>query len=411
MKKKNIIIISIIAIILIVAIILGVVFFFSPNSPNKKVVYKVRPKDDTSQGESSDDSTDSDNELQKSDTPQIGVGMLKKVTSGKLGDGYYNVSFEYEHPGVVGLDAHYLLNVTDKMGNTFLSTDYTLKCDNKSVKIDGAELTVPYEVRQSGKPITITVTNKKYPSRTGTYQVTFPEFYEKTTFEDECDFLDLKKWPTNWYDGCVYPVAEDGKYVFRLQDHTQASFEMATAGYFKQSYGCFSARIKVGKSAPGNCAFWMCTDVNAGDMYLYNEEAPRQSGGEIDIIEYFPAWKDRYATTMHWNGWSSFHRTKGKEPSTNGIDLGDDYHIYSAVWTDSAVYFYLDDNLTFVCDEEGSVGKNAGPMHLLLQFSIDSSLKDGDIVSWGDFPFRYDDFPDAMYVDWVRAYQFESLME
>lgn len=67
-----------------------------------------------------------------------------KVISAEQGKNYLIVRPVVNHPGVVGLDAHYEISVSDKMQNVFASDDYTLKTDTASVKISGNVVTVPW---------------------------------------------------------------------------------------------------------------------------------------------------------------------------------------------------------------------------------------------------------------------------
>lgn len=316
-----------------------------------------------------------------------------KVVGANIGAGYYIVSPIDDHPGVVGMDAHYVMQARDKMGNYLPASDMEISVNNSSVKVSGAMLVVPYSVRSSSSPITVTVKQKSKPNRTGSYTFQFQKFSADPTLHDDFDTLNTDLWKTGWYQGMAGGVIEDGNLVFRAESDAH-SFVMSTTGTFNQAYGCFSARISMPQRGLVNGAFWLCTEP--GVVYIKNPQRPVQSGGELDIVEYYPAWGDGWAGTIHWNGWSDYHRSSGKD-TLQGENIAGNYHIYSAVWTPDAIYWYFDGLLCWVYTGEG-VGPNSGPMQVLLQMSV---KKQDD--AWGG-KYDPDAFPVEMKTDWVTVH-------
>lgn len=377
----------------------------------KKIVYIQR--EPSSEEETSSDNAE-DNSSQNNtnendyvfDPSESGSGatetVLGKITAADIGKNYYIFRPEVEHPGVAELDAKYQMIAMDRRNISLDKENMVLSCDNSNVKIDGNTVTIPYSVRSSGKTVTVSMYNREHPNRTGSFTFDFDvQFTEQPTFLDNFDTLDASVWSDEWYDNRM-PIeelyCEDGELVM-YADHGTKSIELSTTGTFNQAYGSFSARIKMPSSGLSNVAFWLCTEE--GVTYLKNPQRPSQSGGEIDIVEYFPTWGDhKTSCTLHWNGWSDYHASEGSEPLVEQTLRGE-YHIYSCVWTSTAIYWYIDEDLIWTYTGEG-VGPNAGPMQILLQHT--NTEEDSD---WGG-PYNPDDFPNESRVDYVRVYGLEK---
>lgn len=329
----------------------------------------------------------------------------KKVTSQNIGKNYYIFKPKVEHPSVAELDAYYEMIATDKRGRSLAVEDMVVECSDKRVKLEGNMLTIPYSVRCSGEKLTLTMYNKKFPNRTGSFTFDFDvQFTENPTFLDEFDTLDTNVWKDHWYEGTM-PIeelyCESGELVMYATEDSKA-IELSTTGTFRQAYGSFSARIKMPLTGVSNVAFWLCTEP--GIKYIKNIQRPTQSGGEIDIVEYFSSWGDhRTSCTVHYNGWSTYHVGEGKEPQVKQT-LRNEYHIYSCVWTSTAIYFYLDEDLIWTYTGDG-VAPNSGAMQLLLQHSTNREMtKDG----WAGKDYDPADYPNESRWDYVKVYGLES---
>lgn len=317
-----------------------------------------------------------------------------------ISENYYIFEPKVEHPGVVDMDAHYVMVAKDKRNRELDFEDIVLKCDNKDVKINGNILTVPYSVRSSGEKLEVSMYDKEHPNRTGEFTFNFDvQFTDKPTFSDDFDTLNPNIWADDFYENRVKLKelhCENGELVmYANADMDENGVELSTSGTFNQAYGSFSARIKMPKSGLSNVAFWLCTE--AGVTYLKNIQRPSESGGEIDVVEYFPTWgPNKTSCSVHWNGWSTYHSQATEEPEVEQT-LSGEWHIYSCVWTSSAVYFYLDDQHISTYTGDG-VGPNAGPMQILIQHS--NPKKDDE---WGG-KYNPDELPNESRWDYVKAY-------
>lgn len=166
-----------------------------------------------------------------------------------------------------------------------------------------------------------------------------------------------------------------------------------TQGKLSQLNGRWEARIKVPDAQGTWPAFWLLgEDINTVDW---------PACGEIDIME--AVWGDisKNHGSAHGPGYN------GGNAITNSIDvspatLKDDYHIYAIEWTTDSIRYFFDgikfhefsradaDNIgTWAFDTE---------MFIILNVAVGGSWPD----TYGQ-PAAVE-FPDTMYVDYVRVY-------
>lgn len=350
-------------------------------------------------------------------TTETKTNYAEKKISEDIGKDYYYLRPVVAHPGVVGMNATYEMMATDKRFYELDSERIELFCSDSRVTVNENKLIVPYNVRKEGK-LTITMKDKKYPNRTGSYTFDFVRFTTDPTFSDDFNTLDLSIWEDDSFDfkkDTIKPIetafCENGELVLRTtkEDHINGNnlkYEITTNGSFNQAYGCFSAKIKMPTSGLTNVAFWLMSE--SGVTYIKNPQAPSQSGGELDIVEYFPIWGDyRLSHALHWNGQGKYLTSDGKElniPVQMGKIRGE-YHVYSAVWTENAMYYYFDDMLTHTYTGEG-VAKGSGPMRVILQHA---SYRDGQYNAWAKETANINDFPNESRWDWIKVYGIEDI--
>lgn len=304
------------------------------------------------------------------------------------------VSVEVEHPGVPEMDAYYILMVKDKNDDVVLADNVTVSINNSKVTVNGYAITVPYSVRNSDDTLTVTVTSKTNKSVFGRYDFEFIKNSDLPTLEDNFNSLNTGLWSDHYNNGGFN--VEDGKLILTAQVGQQIG--ITTKENFEQAYGSYSARIKMPEKANANGAFWLYS--NSGKTYRRNPLNPSISGGEIDIVEYFPTWKNGsiWSTTVHWYGPTPNHiRSSGVDNLDSGVDLGNDYHIYSAVWTKEAIYSYLDGKLYRLYNGEG-ISDHSDGMQII--FSLRGN---NGVDSWGG-AFNANDYPDSIKVDWLKVY-------
>lgn len=164
------------------------------------------------------------------------------------------------------------------------------------------------------------------------------------------------------------------------------------------TYGRIEARIKLPYGQGIWPAFWMLGDSIATVGW------PRC--GEIDILEMVggetpqdASRGDRAAVgTVHWADSSGTHRYQGSSTASEDGRLADDYHVFSIVWDESSITWYMDGESYYRFDtaSSGSAAFDQG-FFILLNLAVGGN--------WPGSPDASTEFPQRMYVDWVRYYR------
>lgn len=331
------------------------------------------------------------------------------------------------HPGVADMDAVYEFfceyggRVIENCGNPL----FYLYTDDSDIKINGNEVIVPYFVRQEGREVTVHAELNDYvdKSRDGydSYTLKFnTAFGNEPSFFDDFEAFDHNKWSggeEGWeYRSYKGGFVDNGDMVLRMTVD-EPRHVVTTAKSFQQTYGCFSAHMKFPgyKNSPCacNCAFWLCSNVLTPEKIMFNRNPEsdasfgKDHAGEIDIIEYSPAFGDFGTATFHYHGWGSYHIQRGKgEIPMHSIREG--YHTVSLVWEPDALYWYYDGRLTHVYKGDGIIGagkERGGDMVVLLQACMHMNLKKEDKgdKSWVGRTLMQD-FPMEFRTDWVKVH-------
>ena len=194
-------------------------------------------------------------------------------------------------------------------------------------------------------------------------------------------------------DQLVIKAIQKGK---RHGSNQYTSARLNTAGKFSFKYGKVAARIKLPKTEGIWPAFWMLganIDENGGNT-------PWPQCGEIDILELYGS-KDPAVVeaNIHFSDKNGAHDQMGSKSYElkEGI-FADDFHLFELEWTKERVSWLIDGKqyASFsIKDKEFSM------FHKEFFFLL-------NIAVGGTFAGRPDEtseFPEYMYVDWIRVYQ------
>jgi hypothetical protein len=222
--------------------------------------------------------------------------------------------------------------------------------------------------------------------------------HRELTFSDEFDSekLDTKKWLTNYYWGEKllkdrYSVESDlqaytekenfevrssilrintkpqritgkvwsAKNGFTSKEFSYTSGLINSGNSFRQKYGVFTAKIKLGNPSAKN-AFWMLADKITPHLDIC-----RTSSGKV---------------------WFDYFSTRGSTSKTSiGSRYSNDYYIYTLEWTSDKLVWKI--NNTEVFSQTSDVPQE--PMYVLLAGGLDKPIN--GLTS--------------MEIDWVRIYK------
>jgi beta-glucanase (GH16 family) len=166
-------------------------------------------------------------------------------------------------------------------------------------------------------------------------------------------------------------------------DYTSA--RIVTDGKHSWTYGKVEARMKLPKGQGMWPAFWMLGDN------IHQVGWP--ACGEIDIMEHINS-EDTLYGTLHW--YNEEHVQDGNQiPCTVG-----DYHNYAIEWDSGSIKWFLDGkqyHQVDIADSVNSTSEFHKPFYIILNLAIGGS--------WPKDPDDTTQFPDTVFVDYVRVYQ------
>ncbi len=121
--------------------------------------------------------------------------------------------------------------------------------------------------------------------------------------------------------------------------------------------------------------------------------------GEIDIMELIGKEPSVVYGTLHW-GTSGSHQSKGSSLALPSGDFSDEFHVFSIIWQQDSISWYINDEL-FLETNKSDVGGYNYPFNSD-QFFIFNVAVGGN---WPGSPDNTTAFPERMFVDYVRVFQ------
>jgi len=277
---------------------------------------------------------------------------------------------------------------------------------NLSIADSNTESSNPEQPAESGNAATQAPAQGIRSAVPDNYRLVFSDEFQSTE-------LDGLKWTTQYRWGSTWvinsekqfyvdqlsnpwfgykPFTLDGEYLYISANRTPdylldnaiwqpyLSGAMTTYNKFKMKYGYVEMRAKLPKGKGLWSAFWL----------LHQHDNDRRP--EIDVVEYIGDQSSLVYQTYHWmDGWAH-KRTPSYEAW--GPDYSQDFHTYAVKWEPGKITWYIDgEKKNEVVD--GNVSWEE--MYLLVNLAVGGW--------WPGDPDWTTQFPAAMVVDYIRAYQ------
>jgi beta-glucanase (GH16 family) len=122
--------------------------------------------------------------------------------------------------------------------------------------------------------------------------------------------------------------------------------------------------------------------------------------GEIDIMELVGLNNNKVYSTMHWKNTAGTRSSNGSAYTLPSGNFSQQFHVFSLIWTQDLIKTYVDDVL-YATTSISNVSPAAYPFNAN-QFFLFNIAVGGD---WPGAPDASTNFPQRMFVDYVRVFQ------
>jgi beta-glucanase (GH16 family) len=220
--------------------------------------------------------------------------------------------------------------------------------------------------------------------------------------------LDLRNWTFDlggngwgnqeWQNYTNLPEnvrVEDGMLVIEAREglsggRTYSSTRLKTQGLHTSQYGRIEARIRLPYGQGIWPAFWMLGENLDQDGW--------PAAGEIDILEFIGREPDHIYATVHAPGYSGDNGV-GSNIIISADSLRDGFHVYAVEWEENEIRWYFDDQEYFKLTPEDvpDAWIFDHPFFIILNLAVGGR--------WPGYPDETTEFPQFLYVDYVRVYQ------
>jgi beta-glucanase (GH16 family) len=177
-----------------------------------------------------------------------------------------------------------------------------------------------------------------------------------------------------------------------VESRNYTSSRIKTQGLKEFQYGRIDIRALLPKGQGIWPALWMLgANIDAVDW---------PACGEIDIMEMIggPSHDNKVHGTAHWDNAGTHASTGGSKSLTEGKIFANEFHVFSIVWTSTAITWYLDDVQYYVIDTTPSeLSEFQNKFFFVFNVAVG-----GD---WPGNPNTTTVFPQRMVVDYIRVFQ------
>ncbi len=189
----------------------------------------------------------------------------------------------------------------------------------------------------------------------------------------------------------------DGKLIIEAIDEGNGAYSsarMITRDKFEFTFGRVDIRAKLPFGQGIWPALWMLGE-NITDIGW-------PACGEIDIMELLGHESHVIHGTAHWgnqgDGFSQF--TGNAYGLPGGARFEDEFHVFSIVWENNSIEWYLDDQL-YHSINASTVGNFDYPFNRPFFFIFNIAVGG----NWPGYPDASTQFPQRMFVDYIRVFQ------
>lgn len=189
----------------------------------------------------------------------------------------------------------------------------------------------------------------------------------------------------------------NGNLIIEARKEAISGFNYSSGRMTTQNKKSFTfGRIDIRAKLPVNKGIWPALWMLGSNI----TSVPWPACGEIDIMELIGTFPNRTYGTMHWKPVTGTNTNKGGEYNLPSGNFSQQFHVFSIIWSQDMIKWMVDDQLFFT-GTKADVGAANYPFNAA-QFLIFNVAVGGN---WPGPPDAGTEFPQRMFVDYVRVFQ------
>ncbi len=250
-------------------------------------------------------------------------------------------------------------------------------------------------------PTTGYTTPLSYPG----YTLQWSDEFQSSTLSEDCWNYEIGNGASGWgnnelqyYKSENTFIADNEYLVIEAKEEVQSGFNytssrLTTQGKKSFKYGRVDIRAVLPKSQGLWPALWMLGDNISSVGW--------PACGEIDVMELIGGSAvgrdDTVHGTIHWDNAGS-HANFGNGHSLSSGIYADEFHVFSIVWDETQIVWYMDDIQYHIVDITPSgLSEFHNPFFFIFNVAVGGN--------WPGSPNSTSIFPQRMIVDYIRVFQ------
>jgi beta-glucanase (GH16 family) len=260
-------------------------------------------------------------------------------------------------------------------------------------------------ITEDGTNLTTDNTGYSTPSTYPGYTLTWNDEFNGTSLDANAWNFETGNGSGGWGNNELQYYTNSSKNVFvsngnliiEARKEAISGFNYSSARITTQNKKSFKfGRIDIRAKLPVSKGLWPALWMLGDNISTVGWPAC----GEIDIMELVGTNPNRTHGTMHWKPVSGANTNKGGNYTLASGDFSQQFHVFSIIWEENSIRWYVDDQLFFT-GTAADVGNANYPFNAP-EFFIFNVAVGGN---WPGPPDGNTPFPQRMFVDYVRVFQ------
>jgi beta-glucanase (GH16 family) len=189
----------------------------------------------------------------------------------------------------------------------------------------------------------------------------------------------------------------NGNLVIEARKETISGFNYSSSRLTTQNKKTFTfGRVDIRAKLPVGKGIWPALWMLGNNISSVGWPAC----GEIDIMELIGTYPGRVHSTFHWRAANGNHASMGSQFNLSSGDFSQQFHVYSLIWKQDTLQCLVDDQLIFQMTKT-DVGSANYPFNAAHFFIFNVAVGG----NWPGPPDANTEFPQRMFVDYIRVFQ------